>query len=231
MKKSLLVLCALISMLICAGSLPAAATTLWYNGDADLRSGLINVNTPSYQAAVYDDFNVPSGGWTINTVWSNNEMGFTASQAYWEIRSGVSAGNGGTLVASGTNPATQTATGRIVQGSIEYTIQVTGLNVNLGQGTYWLTVVPIDSVGGAVSYITTTSGANASGSPPGNKGNSFINASAPYNYNFTPASDYIYNPVDFSMGVAGNAVPLPPTVLLLGSGLLGLVGWRRFRKG
>jgi hypothetical protein len=27
------------------------------------------------------------------------------------------------------------------------------------------------------------------------------------------------------------AVPLPPTVLLLGSGLLGLAGWRRFRKG
>jgi len=26
------------------------------------------------------------------------------------------------------------------------------------------------------------------------------------------------------------AVPIPPTVLLLGSGLLGLVGWRRFRK-
>jgi hypothetical protein len=28
----------------------------------------------------------------------------------------------------------------------------------------------------------------------------------------------------------GAPVPLPPTVLLLGSGLLGLVGWRRFRK-
>ncbi len=27
-----------------------------------------------------------------------------------------------------------------------------------------------------------------------------------------------------------NTVPLPPTVLLLGSGLLGLAGWRRFRK-
>jgi hypothetical protein len=27
------------------------------------------------------------------------------------------------------------------------------------------------------------------------------------------------------------AVPLPPTVFLLGSGLLGLAGWRRFRKG
>jgi hypothetical protein len=33
-------------------------------------------------------------------------------------------------------------------------------------------------------------------------------------------------------GVASpNSVPLPPTVLLLGSGLLGLAGWRRFRKG
>jgi hypothetical protein len=30
---------------------------------------------------------------------------------------------------------------------------------------------------------------------------------------------------------ADNIVPLPPSVLLLGSGLLGLVGWRRFRKG
>jgi choice-of-anchor C domain-containing protein len=28
-----------------------------------------------------------------------------------------------------------------------------------------------------------------------------------------------------------NSVPLPPTVFLLGSGLLGLFGWRRFRKG
>jgi hypothetical protein len=33
-------------------------------------------------------------------------------------------------------------------------------------------------------------------------------------------------------GVAGpSTVPLPPTVLLLGSGLLGLAGWRRLKKG
>jgi hypothetical protein len=36
---------------------------------------------------------------------------------------------------------------------------------------------------------------------------------------------------DISVNISVNAVPIPPTVLLLGSGLLGLVGWRRFRKG
>ncbi|MFA5183660.1 MAG: hypothetical protein WC405_20315 [Syntrophales bacterium] len=35
---------------------------------------------------------------------------------------------------------------------------------------------------------------------------------------------------DLLPGTFGNAVPLPPGALLLGSGLLGLVGWRRFRK-
>jgi uncharacterized membrane protein len=32
-------------------------------------------------------------------------------------------------------------------------------------------------------------------------------------------------------GFLATPVPLPPNVLLLGSGLLGLVGWRRYRKG
>ena len=33
-----------------------------------------------------------------------------------------------------------------------------------------------------------------------------------------------------SLQATSAVVPLPPTVWLLGSGLLGLVGWRRFRK-
>jgi hypothetical protein len=41
-----------------------------------------------------------------------------------------------------------------------------------------------------------------------------------------------FNPTDFVQGqISFQAVPLSPTVLLLGSGLLGLAGWRRLRKG
>ena len=43
-----------------------------------------------------------------------------------------------------------------------------------------------------------------------------------------------YNPrdeIDIGVRIYGASVPLPGPVWLLGSGLLGLVGWRRFRKG
>jgi hypothetical protein len=35
----------------------------------------------------------------------------------------------------------------------------------------------------------------------------------------------------FNMYQTGHVVPVPATLLLFGSGLLGLAGWRRFRKG
>ena len=42
-----------------------------------------------------------------------------------------------------------------------------------------------------------------------------------------PPNPYIYT---VYAGPNFQAVPLPPSLLLLGSGLLGLVGWRRFKK-
>ena len=86
----------------------------------------------------------------------------------------MSAGNGGTLVASGTGAATQTATGFSAYGYNEYTIQVSGLSVTLGPGTYWLTVCPLGA-GTYQSFNDTTSGDNTIGQPPGNDGNSFFN--------------------------------------------------------
>jgi PEP-CTERM motif len=50
---------------------------------------------------------------------------------------------------------------------------------------------------------------------------------------FPPSADlYASGPPDyFIFKVEGTVVPLPPTMWLLGSSLLGLAGWRRFRKG
>jgi hypothetical protein len=63
----------------------------------------------------------------------------------WEIRTGIppGGGNGGTLVASGTNNATMTPTGRNLNGVPEYTILVKfPTPVLLQPGLYWENVTP-----------------------------------------------------------------------------------------
>ena len=48
---------------------------------------------------------------------------------------------------------------------------------------------------------------------------------------YTSIVDHFEYYDDIMGGYISTEVPLPSTVLLLGSGLLGLAGWRRFRKG
>jgi hypothetical protein len=181
---------------------------------------------------VYDNFIVPTGfTFTITGVFSNNLMGdpTAAATAQWEIRSGVSAGNGGSLLASGDGIDTVSATGRSLNfGGFnnvpEFMNLVQGLSVTLGAGTYWLAVAP--DVSGQNSFITTTSGLDAVGMPPGNDGNSFLSSTF-FGFNFTPVSDpSVEGPGtwDFSMGVIGTSastvVPEPSSLIL---GLAGLV--------
>ena len=211
-----------------------ADPVVWYNGDFDGANGLANgINTLFFsQSNVYDDFVVTSPT-TITAVFSNNLMDFTASTANWEIRSGVTSNNGGILVASGTDAATQTPTGRTGFDMTEYMVSVTGLDITLAPGTYWLTVAPVGSGDGS-SFVSTTSGANAVGTLQGNDGNSFLNSSD-FIENFGSPGDLLGLGVwDFSMGVetVPTAAAEPTTLVLLSSGLagLGMTAWRRTRR-
>ena len=223
---------------LCGPSAHAGSVTLWYNGDEDGRDAWSNQTDVGY-SLVYDDFIVPIGDtYDITGVFSNDIMSdpAAATTAHWEIRAGVSSANGGTLVASGDGADTVTATGRSLNFGTpvnEYTNQV-AVNVILTAGTYWLAVAPDVAVQN--SYITTTSGANAVGSPPGNDGDSFESSSYLSSY-FVPMS----NPSnegpgtwDYSMGIIGTdqtpaAVPEPFGATLLPIAGLIMLGYLRRR--
>jgi len=142
-----------------------AGSCLFYGGDflynplypPDIPNALANESTIEvpgvpYGAATWVPFTVPAGEtWFVTGLFSNNLATYgvldqgaePTSVAYWSINEGLFAGNGGTVVDSGTSPATSTPTGRAAFGQSEYTIQVNGLRVTLTSGTYWMIVVPI----------------------------------------------------------------------------------------
>ena len=143
-----------------------AGPCLFYGGDflfdplypPSLANGLANENnllvggTP-YGAATWVPFTVPEGQtWKVTGLFTNNLSSYGVldqaplvpeAAAYWSINQGVEPGVAGTVVASGISPATSTPTGRGAFSLIEYTVQVTGLSINLTAGSYWMIVVPL----------------------------------------------------------------------------------------
>jgi hypothetical protein len=213
--------------LVMQGQTARADVTLWYNGDTDGRDALVN-QTGAADGMIYENFVVPTGQtFRITGLFSNNAMfnSGAASSAHYEIRSGVSAGNGGTLLASGDRADSVTATGRTFSfgglGVSEFKNLVSIPAITLSAGTYWIAVAP--DVSNQNSFITTTSGANAVGSPPGNDGNSFFSSTFFGDSFVSTSAPSLEGPGtwDYSMGVIGTAsVPEPSSLIL---GLLGFV--------
>jgi len=213
------------------GSLPPG--TLFYGGDLDPndpnQNGLANENDAivggnPYGAATYQNFTLSNNS-MVTGLFSNNLSQLTPTNGYWEIRSGVSEGNGGVLVASGTGAVTNTPTGRSDFGYLEYTNQVDGLNVALNGGTqYWMAVVPVCTTCAGRAFNSDTDGLNSIGTQQSN--NQYFN-SAFFGANFTNANNEGAFQT-FSQGVVGT-VPEPSSLIMLGSGLLAAAGVVRRR--
>jgi hypothetical protein len=208
--------------------------TLFYGGDLDLndpnQNGLANENDAivggnPYGAATYQNFTLNSSS-TATGLFTNNLSQLTPTSGYWEIRSGVSEGNGGTLVASGTGNVTNTPTGRSDFGYTEYRNEVDGLSVALNGGTqYWMSVVPVCTSCAGRSFNSNTDGLNSIGSQQSD--NQYFNSPF-FGTNFTNANTQgVYS--TFSSGVVGNTVPEPSSLIMLGSGLLAVAGVVRRR--
>ena len=85
----------------------AKAQTAFYGGDFDGRgrfAGQVN-GTTFIDFRIYDDFTV-SAPTTVTGVFGNflDSSSIHGAQLYWEIRSGVSEGNGGTIVVEPEKP-------------------------------------------------------------------------------------------------------------------------------
>jgi hypothetical protein len=97
-------------------------------------------------SSTYGNFNVFSGSTvTVTGIVFNvqADANFDPLTASYDVRTGVTEGNGGTSIASGTVNATVAATGRNFFGLNEYTVAV-GLSAPLaiGPGAYWFNVTP-----------------------------------------------------------------------------------------
>jgi hypothetical protein len=178
-----------------------AKAQMWYNGNWNGSVMLPDFKNAAFlDSRIYDNFWVQGNDWQVSSLFGEFLSTFTPTQAYWEIRSGVSLGNGGTLVHSGTNGISWVATGRSGFGFNEYRATINGLNLVLPADVYWLTIAPIGN-GAGMSYVSGTSGWN--GINPLLDGNAFWTSTS-FNKNF--ATTFPYASSNFAYGLDGQQV-------------------------
>ena len=205
------------------------AQVLFFGGNADGVDGLSSEeNTIVAQSMTYDNFTVGGAGWNISSMGGifYGTMGFNFNSARMEIRQGVSAGNGGTLVATELFSVTSTDIGDAFGfNTLDVNGSVTPLT--LAPGNYWVGISLVLNAS-VRSFAATTSGAGGVGGPI-NDGNAFFNSSS-FALNFVTAGSQLGGDPDFAFRISGAPVPEPASLAALGIGALALLKKRRARK-
>ena len=159
-------------------SVPALCNPcLFYGGDLNPSNanaaGMSDENTLLILggSSTYGEVNIPSGTTvTVKGALFNVQASaaFDPMTASYDIRTGVSEGNGGTSIASGTTKIKVAATANNFVGLQEYSIVVVFPPVTLTSGDYWVNVTPncTDTLDGSCSVFrqfvsNTTSRTNA----------------------------------------------------------------------
>ncbi len=134
-------------------SIPPALCSpcIFYGGDLNVSSpnaaGLSDENTLLIsEGQTYGNFNVPSGASvTVTGILFNvqADANFDPLTATYDVRQGVSEGDGGTDLASGSGAIQVAATGRNFLGLNEYSLAVQLAEpLVLGPGDYWFNMTP-----------------------------------------------------------------------------------------
>lgn len=201
-----------------APGLSSRAAAQWYNGDPDNLNGLpAEFNTEVSDAFVFENFN--HGGGFVTMLFGNFYISTDVRGCMYELRSGVSNGFGGTLLAGGDVGGRwwMHRNGFDGHGYRGYEILVGIPHIRLAAGEYMMAISPIgDGTGRA--FVQTTSGENSFGTPVNDHRNWYRSGYFGTHY----AEDYLMVP-GFSYGVG---FPAPPSVAVL---VLAGVGVRRRR--
>jgi hypothetical protein len=118
----------------------------WYNGDPSDRYVGSQFGLGLEPWHVYDSFVVPEEGWTVVGLFANVWATGSAAplqQALWEIRRNCALGDSGEPVAYGVSSVQAEPTGAFsLHWGTGFKIVVSGLDLKLPKGRYWMTVAP-----------------------------------------------------------------------------------------